>query len=95
MATPAVAGESPDHLNEENPMRRSSDRGEVQIGDTHVRIRLPAESSIACAQILGWRSREPGREHVVLDRLVHRLDDDAIDGWSVRGAVVTELCRKD
>lgn len=74
-------------------MRRSYDRGEIQIGETHVRVRLPAESSISSAQILGWRSREPGKEHVVLDRLVHRLDDDAIDGWSVTGAVTTELCR--
>lgn len=74
-------------------MRRSNDRGEIQIGETHVRIRLPAESAIASAQILGWRCREPGKEHVVLDRLVHRTDDDAIDGWAVSGAVTTELVR--
>lgn len=74
-------------------MRRSSDRGEVQIGETHVRVRLPAESSIAAAQILGWRCRKPGKEHVVLDRLVHRTDDEEIDGWVVSGAVTTEFIR--
>lgn len=74
-------------------MRRSSDRGEIQIGETHVRVRLPEETSICVAEILGWISRVPGKEHVVLDRVVHRREDDEVGGWRVSGAVATEIMR--
>ena len=74
-------------------MRRSFDCGEISVGDSNVTVRLPDQSVIHAPVILGRITTDPDYEHLVLDRLVHRRDDTEVDGWSVFGAVVSELRR--
>lgn len=72
----------------------TSDCGEVDLGETHVRIRLPKERAWRCAAILDRTVDPAGRVvGLVLDRNVHGWRHHTLGGWTATGALTTELSR--
>lgn len=65
---------------------------EVRLGEGVVTIKRPNQSRLVTANILG-RETTSGREHVYLDRVVHRVHESEFEGWTVSGAVSTILVR--
>lgn len=71
---------------------RDQDPGEISIGSDHATIRRPHQRSTIVARILYRTNDVTGNPTwVVLDRLVHRPGEASLGGWSVSGAVTTEL----
>ncbi len=71
---------------------RDQDPGNISIGSDHATIRRPHQRSTIVARILYRVNGTDGSPTwIVLDRLVHRPDEDSLGGWSVTGAVTTEL----
>jgi len=74
------------------PTEAPEDTGEVIIGTDVVRIRRPKERGQTIAAILHREGRGKRVVWLVLDRLVHDENKHgSIGGWSVSGAITTEL----
>ncbi|CAN7641150.1 hypothetical protein [Massilia sp. LjRoot122] len=58
----------------------------VHVGDGVVVIRRKGSSIPAVAKILGSAERA-GRQHLYLDRLVHKPHENELGGYAVHGAI--------
>jgi hypothetical protein len=66
----------------------------VEIGDGVVVIRREGNTASAVAKILGSDAGADGEPKTLwLDRLVHREDEDWVEGWIATGPYVTRLDR--
>ena len=64
----------------------------ISIGDGVATIKRRGTRGTTVAHILGTVEAE-GLEVICLDRLVHGIFEDEMDGWHVSGAVTSVLAR--
>lgn len=66
----------------------------VTLSETDAAFRRSGQSQPVVAKVLGVTRDAKGEiRHVVLDRVVHKPFESKFIGWTVHGAVVSELTR--
>lgn len=73
-------------------MSDENERVDVSVGEGVVVLRRTGRSSPVVANILGMEKAASGDIQVIyLDRIVHKPGEKQFSGWSVSGAVATEM----